>query len=309
MNSVAVIGAGISGLSCAYELAKRDVAITIFAEQFTPYITSNKAAAFWFPYHIRNDNRGIEWCRRSYDFYKLLSANTDTGISMHRLVKMIDKKVVDPDISWLDFMPEKLYRVMDKQELTDPYIAGFEVTVPLIETQVFLPWMMQTLREQDVKFVQQKITSFDMLAQYDCIINCSGLGARELCNDDEVYPARGQVALLSPQPDLPIFIDNEPPLYMVPRKDAIIIGGTMEEHVWEMQTVDETLQDIQQKIAVVFPCIKDVPIVGSWAGLRPCRNTIRLEREGNIIHNYGHGGSGFTLAWGCANDVIELLFE
>jgi D-amino-acid oxidase len=305
MNSVAVIGAGISGLSCAYELAKHDVAITVFAEQFSPHITSNKAAAFWFPYHIRNDKRGIEWCRISYDYYKTLSNNSATGISMHRLVKMIDKKVVDPDISWLDFLPGQLYRMMDKQELTDPYIAGFEVTVPLIETQLFLPWLMQSLREQDVEFVQEKITSFDMLAQYDCVINCSGLGARELCNDDEVYPARGQVALLPPQPNLPIFIDNEPPLYMVPRKDAIILGGTMEAHVWEEETVNETLQDIQQKIAVVFPSIKDVPIVGSWAGLRPCRNTIRLEREGNIIHNYGHGGSGFTLAWGCATDVID----
>jgi D-amino-acid oxidase len=47
--------------------------------------------------------------------------------------------------------------------------------------------------------------------------------------------------------------------------------------------------------------------ITQWAGLRPYRNEVRVEREGNIIHNYGHGGSGFTLAWGCANEVLRLI--
>ncbi|MEI2710880.1 MAG: FAD-dependent oxidoreductase [Chitinophagaceae bacterium] len=48
-------------------------------------------------------------------------------------------------------------------------------------------------------------------------------------------------------------------------------------------------------------------MIGSWAGLRPFRNLVRLEREGNVVHNYGHGGSGFTLSFGCASEVVSLI--
>jgi D-amino-acid oxidase len=41
-------------------------------------------------------------------------------------------------------------------------------------------------------------------------------------------------------------------------------------------------------------------------GLRPGRTAVRLERMGNIIHNYGHGGGGYTVAWGCASEVGRL---
>ncbi len=47
------------------------------------------------------------------------------------------------------------------------------------------------------------------------------------------------------------------------------------------------------------------------AGLRPYRRgSVRLEAElGDplLVHNYGHGGSGFTLSWGCAQEVLEMI--
>ncbi|MEO8713061.1 MAG: FAD-dependent oxidoreductase, partial [Parafilimonas sp.] len=59
----------------------------------------------------------------------------------------------------------------------------------------------------------------------------------------------------------------------------------------------------------VFPELKQQKVIGSWAGLRPYRNEVRLEHEAgtNIIHNYGHGGSGFTLAFGCAEEVASIV--
>ena len=129
-------------------------------------------------------------------------------------------------------MPEGSFRVVPESEMPAGFSKIYEVEVPLIETQIFLPWLQHQLQQNNVKFIQQEITSLDELAdKYDMLINASALGARKLCNDDKVIPVRGQVALLSPGKFPVIYLDNEIPLYVVPRKDAIIIGGTYEENI------------------------------------------------------------------------------
>lgn len=67
-QQIAIIGAGISGLSTAYTLVNAGYNITVFAKEFSSNLVSNKAAAFWFPYHVRNDARANDWCKFSYSF-------------------------------------------------------------------------------------------------------------------------------------------------------------------------------------------------------------------------------------------------
>ena len=67
-KKIVIIGAGISGLSTALLLTEKGNRVTIISKAFSPNITSNRAAAFWFPYHIRKDKRGIGWCNTSYNF-------------------------------------------------------------------------------------------------------------------------------------------------------------------------------------------------------------------------------------------------
>jgi D-amino-acid oxidase len=307
--NIAVIGAGISGMSSAYELSKAGHAVSVFAKAFSPDITSNRAAAFWLPYHVRNDKRGTEWCRRSYDVYRELSADPATGISMKQLIKVVADDVVEIDRSWKDFMPPGSYHPMAPSQLLPGYAEGDEAEVPLIETQIFLPWLQEQLVSAGVSFRRQEIVAFDQLDDHDLVVNCAGLGARELCHDLELIPYRGQVALLSPKAGLPIFLDNEKPQYIVPRKDAIIIGGTYEENIFEEVTEPKTIEFLLQKAFTIYPELQKQEYLGSWAGLRPHRAEVRLERENNIIHNYGHGGSGFTLAFGCAADVVKLAAQ
>ena len=64
---------------------------------------------------------------------------------------------------------------------------------------------------------------------------------------------------------------------------------------------------MKENIFSIFPELREQKEIGSWSGLRPFRKAIKLEKEGNVIHNYGHGGSGFTLAWGCANSVNDII--
>ncbi len=309
-KGIAIIGAGISGMSTAFLLAQKNHQITIYAKAFTPNITSNRAAAFWFPYHIRNDRRGISWCQKSYDYYIQLAQQSETGISIRQLVKVLRKGVEEEEPIWIDFMPQGSYRIMASDELPSNIAKGYDVKVPLMETQIFLPYLQQQLQQKGVKLIEKEIKNFNELAgDYDILINCSALGSRKLCNDDKVIPVRGQVGLLSPRNNLPIYLDNEKPLYIVPRKDAIIVGGTYEERVETETTEPATIERILNNAYEVFPELKQQEVIGSWAGLRPYRPEVRVEHEEgtNIIHNYGHGGSGFTLSFGCAEEVAAIV--
>jgi D-amino-acid oxidase len=309
-KNIAIIGAGISGMSSAYLLKDKGYNITVFAKAFSPGITSNRAAAFWFPYHIRNDKRGINWCNVSYSFYASMANDAETGISLQKLVKVLRKGVTEEEPLWIDFMPENSLRVMDLTELADDIAKGYEIQVPLIETQIFLPYLQASLKSGGVNFIQQEIKDLQHLSkQFDVVINCSGLGARSLCNDAAIIPVRGQVGLLSPIDGMNIYLDNEMPLYIVPRKDAIIVGGTYEEGVETEETEPATIERLLQNAYNRFPVLKKQKVLGSWAGLRPYRPAVRVERQNNtnIIHNYGHGGSGFTLAFGCANEVSDIV--
>jgi D-amino-acid oxidase len=306
---ITIVGAGISGLATAHTLGTGKHSIEIIAKDFTPGITSDRAAAFWFPYHIRNDQRGIKWCKRSYQVYHQLSRDPSSGVSMQNLLKVVRPGVQEQETTWCSFMPEGSYRVLEPHEIPAGYAIAYNVQVPLIETQIFLPWLMSGLQQMNVAIVKNQVQSLDEIVGADVIINCSALGARQLCDDRSLVPVRGQVALLAPKKMLSIFLDNELPLYIVPRKDAIIVGGTYEEGVTEAVTEPATITGLLDRAYNVFPELRDQQIIGSWAGIRPYRPLVRVEKEGKIIHNYGHGGSGFTLAWGCAAEVASLIEE
>ncbi len=309
-KKTAVVGAGISGLSSVYKLVEAGHQVTVFAKQFSPNVTSNKAAAFWFPFHVRNDKRGIVWSNDSYQFYKTLSQDPASGISIKKLVKMIRAEVTPEEPVWLNYIPKGAWRIMQIEELKPGYGVGYEIDVPLIETQIFLPYLQNILEGKGVIFMEKEVQKLEELSNdFDVVINCSGLGSRELCHDEDLVPVRGQVALLAPKADFKLYIDNENALYVVPRKDAIIVGGTYEQQVFEAATEPKAIENILQKAFDVFPELKQQAVIGNWAGLRPFRENVRLELEEgtNIIHNYGHGGSGFTLSFGCAESVKDLV--
>jgi len=310
IKSIAIAGAGISGMSTAFILSARGYQVTLYARNFSPNITSNKAAAFWFPYHIRNDKRGIEWCNSSYHHYLEFAKQPATGISVYRLLKVLRKDVVEEEPVWQEFMPAGSFSIVPNEELTPGLELAYDIRVPLIETQLFLPWLQEQLQQSGMQFIEKNLDNLEELCkEFDLVINCTGLGAKKLCNDEGVVPIRGQVGLLSPGLDLPIYLDNEKPLYIVPRKDAIIVGGTFEEGIDTEITEPITIERILQNAYEIYPDLKTQKVIGSWAGIRPYRKEVRVEKEPgkNIIHNYGHGGSGFTLAFGCAESVAALV--
>jgi D-amino-acid oxidase len=95
--------------------------------------------------------------------------------------------------------------------------------------------------------------------------------------------------------------------YIVPRRDTVVLGGTALEGDADERVRAETAADILQRAISLMPALAGAEVLAHRVGLRPARPSVRLEREGDVVHCYGHGGAGVTLAYGCAQDVADLL--
>jgi glycine/D-amino acid oxidase-like deaminating enzyme len=67
------------------------------------------------------------------------------------------------------------------------------------------------------------------------IMNCTGLGAKALFNDEELTPIKGQLSILLPQPEVTYTYLSPDDLYMFPRRDGVLLGGTFERGVWSLE--------------------------------------------------------------------------
>lgn len=146
------------------------------------------------------------------------------------------------------------------------------------------------------------------------IINCAGLGARELVGDEMLHPIRGQVVIVDHTGVSDGISDETDPdriTYVYPRGHEVVLGG-QRSLVDDSTVVDDELTDrIRSDCAVLDPRVERAPMSRVRVGLRPGRPTVRLETETlsdgrTVIHDYGHGGAGYILSWGCADEVEYL---
>ena len=185
----------------------------------------------------------------------------------------------------------------------------------VIEMPIYLNWLMDRFKVLGGKLEKKKITSFsDVSDDFSIIVNCTGLSSGELCDDSEVYPVRGQILRINPLIG-EMHLDQQVPTlaYIVPRSNDMIIGGVAQEGNWTTEATIEDRNFIIDKASKIIPGIKDAEIIEDIVGLRPGRTEVRLEKElisgRTVIHNYGHGGSGVTLSWGCAEEIVEIVNE
>jgi D-amino-acid oxidase len=137
------------------------------------------------------------------------------------------------------------------------------------------------------------------------LVNATGLAAGELAGDPAVHPARGQVVLVA-NPGLDTSIRTRS-YYIHPRRNDVVLGGTYQIDDWDRRPDPATSDDILARCRELEPLLADAAVLGERVGLRPARHGgPRVERVTNVIHNYGHGGAGMTLAWGCADEVVRL---
>jgi len=305
-----IVGAGVSGLSSGICLLEDGKDVTILSSEFSPNTTSDIAAALWYPFLSAPVEKTNIWGARTYDTMKLLSADSATGIEMVQTFEYF--RSFQPDPVWMSTV-DNFERVTGN--LPSDYVECFSFITSIIEMPIYLKWMMSRYKKLGGKIEEQEIKDFSEISnEYDFIVNCTGLSSGELCADSEVYPVRGQIIRIKPVVSQ-MHLDQQIPTltYIVPRSNDMVLGGVTQEGNWSTDPTDEDRNFILEKCSNIIPELKKAEIIEDIVGLRPGRTEVRLEKEissgRTIIHNYGHGGSGVTLSWGCAEEVVELVNE
>lgn len=312
-KKIKIIGCGVSGLTVGILLLEEGFEVEIITDKLPFETTSSKAAAIWFPYEVKPKEKANEWSRISYNKFKELCAVKESGVSMIWLTVLIKN---EEDAWWKDAIPKSEIRKAKTEELPKNYPLGYKMNVPLVETQVYLNYLFNRFKDLSGIISKRKVTNIAEIQSADnIVINCTGLGARELVADEELYPIHGQIVKVQIQEGINCIVadfafgENEDKLaYVVPRKDCLVLGGTTIKGKEELTPNDELTKGIIQRCKEIEPNLSEIKVKSVQVGLRPGRPEIRLEKDGkNIIHNYGHGGGGFTVSWGCANSVKELV--
>ncbi len=292
-----VIGAGVTGLSCAVRLAERGHRVDVLARDLPLETTSVVAAALWYPYKALPQDRVTAWAAASYAVFDELAAH-DHGVRMLPGTELLGQPTADP--WWSGAVP-------DLAHVPPPagYADAWSFTAPVIDMPVYLTWLRARLAELGGTMTRMSLQALP--AGDDVVVNCAGLGARLLAQDHDVRPVRGQVVLVRGVELDRWFLDETGPTYVVPRAREVVLGGTDEADDWSRTASPETATRILERATRLVPELAGATVVGHRVGLRPVRSAVRLEAEGRTVHCYGQGGAGVTLSWGCADEVADLV--
>ena len=309
---VLVIGAGVSGLTTAICLAEAGLSVTIRTAALPGQTTLVAAGAVWGLTRVGPRDRTVEWGRAGLEALSKLAAEPGTGVRMAAGQEISRAPLETRD--WTELVTG--LRPCLTSELPDGFTDGWHYTAPLATMPVYLDYLHARFERAGGTLEVSPVTSLGELAGVaPVVVNCSGAAAHDLVPDPEVVPVRGQVVIAA-NPGIEEFLidrDPEPPwiVYMFPHGDTILLGGTNDEGNWDMDPKPEVAERIVAECSAIEPRLRGVEVLGHRVGLRPGRPEVRLESEpledGVLWHNYGHGGAGISLSWGCAAEITTAV--
>ncbi|WP_030058432.1 MULTISPECIES: FAD-dependent oxidoreductase [Streptomyces] len=312
---VVVVGSGIIGLTTALRLQDKGLRVVVVTADGLLSTTSAVAAAVWYPVGVDVSSRVAEWGAATLAEFARQAEAGIPGVSM-RNTRMAMHRQQPPGTPWWGAAVPELRR-LTPAERGPAYADGWSFTAPAVEMPLYLPWLLGRVLDNGGDIVHRRL---DVLAQARAwapvVVNATGLGARQLCGDHAVHPIRGQLVLVrNPGLHTSTRIQDDPAgyTYVHPRSTDVVLGGTFDEDDWNTTPDPATAAAILTRCTAHVPDLRGARVLGHAVGLRPARRGgIRLEatapdRSGTrYVHNYGHGGAGVTLSWGCADAAAEL---
>jgi len=320
---VLVIGAGVSGLTTAVCLAEAGARVAVQAELPPGWTTSAVAGAIWGAHLVGLDDRVSRWglvtLGRLYELAEPDQPGTGIRLLGGRQVTGRDAIAENAVAALADVRP------CGPRDLPDGYTAGWRYTAPVIAMPVYLSYLTDRLGraggtlETGIVFRSPAEAAGRSTAKV--LVNCTGTGAHGFVRDPCVVPVRGQAVVVANPGLSEFFIGMSRDgvassagtglVYLFPHESTVVLGGTQDTGSWSREPDPATAARIVDGCAAVEPALRGARVIAHKAGLRPTRPQVRLEAEDlaggrTLVHNYGHGGAGVTLSWGCAADAAAL---
>ncbi|MFF4865488.1 FAD-dependent oxidoreductase [Streptomyces sp. NPDC001231] len=306
-----VVGGGVIGLTTAVVLAERGRRVRVWTREPAERTTSAVAGALWWPYRIEPESLVGEWSLESLAVYGELAGRADeTGV---RLVEGVHGGTrLDSLGPWAARVPGL------RPAHAGEWAAGTALwaRLPLIDMPAHLRWLRERLTAAG-GIVEERVVTDLAAVDVPVVVNCTGLGARALVPDPAMRPVRGQLVVVE-NPGITTWLTSvdpasDSPTYVFPQPGRLLLGGTAEEDDWSLTPDPAVAERIVERCAALRPEIAAARVLEHRVGLRPTRHAVRLEREelpdGRVlVHNYGHGGAGVTVAWGCARRAAALAY-
>ncbi|KAK4058755.1 carboxypeptidase Y-deficient [Microbotryomycetes sp. JL221] len=337
-----IVGAGVVGLSTALQLQNRGYEVTIIAEHMPGDPKTIKYTSPWAGAHHVSVATGADMRMHNFD--------KDTFEHMSRLIKE------DPTVP-LNFLRQVEYREdprphgstdqvslferiypdfrrLEQHELVPGTKFGASFTCIQIDTPNYLTWLRAkfernggTLHRARLLSLSHLMSAVPSLQKPDVIVNCSGLGANALVQDESVFPTRGQLVIVR----APWIKEGRTRLgkgvytYTIPRKSGeVVLGGSADPHNTDSKPWPWLTEQIKRRCLELQPellppdkrengTIDDLDVIELACGLRPTRKGgLRIEIEAQasdvpIVHCYGHGGYGYQTSWATASVAADLL--
>ncbi|AXK32575.1 FAD-binding oxidoreductase [Streptomyces armeniacus] len=297
MREVLIIGGGVIGLTTGVLLAEDGVRVRVWSREGVAGTTSAVAGGLCWPYRIEPAQRAAEWAVRSFaTFAELARRPSATGVRM-RAGTMVDDP---PAAEWAA-------------------LVGPRTVAPVVDMTTYLPYLQRRLEAAGGRFQQRAPRSLDEVADAaPVVVNCTGLGARELVPDPSLRPIRGQLVVVADPGVEEWYVSAghgaAESTYVIPQPYGVLLGGTAEEDAEDTEPDPATAEAILARCARVRPELAGAEVLAHRVGLRPYRPSVRLETVrlpggGVCVHHYGHGGAGITVSWASAEDAVRLASE
>lgn len=301
-----VVGAGVMGLSTAICLAERGLDVEVRCDRDLTETASAAASAMVGPVIGPPDSEVVAWGHVSSERFQALAGEEGTGVTIRRgRLAGRDSGGAPPG----DFEP------CDEDDIPPGFGGAVWANLPVVDMVPYLRYLVRRLEAAGGRVEQRPVAALDeVAAEAELIVNCSGLGARELAGDASMSPIFGQHVIVE-NPGLEEFFLEAPftPEWVAfwPYPDHVVIGGASRPGDDSTEPDLELADRMLRNSAAVEPRLGGVRVLRHQVGIRPGRPQPRLEVEtiggAACLHNYGNGSSGVTHSWGAAEAGVTLL--
>jgi len=319
--NVCVVGSGVVGLTTALIVQQQNPKsqVRILSDKYSPDTTSNIAAGIfsWGP-NQPDKKLDRQWAEDSWKWYSDLLNKNDpekTGVTSIQFLNFSQYHQQNVEKRYMkDLCP--VYRDLTERELNlalpeGKFKFGKYLQTMQIEMDFYLNYLTEEFKSKGGVLTQGRVDSWHELAgQCDVAVNCTGLGARWLCNDTEVLPIRGQVLRVeAPWIKTVLYADD---VYLIPGQRWVTVGGTRQYNDWMTEVSPHDSARIWSRATQIFPTLAGAKVLEERVGLRPHRYTPRVELEQvlsnlYVVHNYGHCGYGALSSPGTSLHAAKLV--